>query len=150
MINVFAPSHGLRWENAIKSRQINNLNLVNFFSKAGEPIWSDYFLRKINDDLTLFIVGDFRFGNQYLSGKNNPNGIDKNLINLTNDRLIFSKSMNFLESISKKNVYFLFYDLACRESANYKANKYLDNDCYSHPTWNLSECESVFKKILLA
>lgn len=143
----------MRWKHAIDSNILPNLENIELYGKGGNPIWSNYSEEAEENfdhfDEVIYIVGDFRFGNKYLSKPSISNqfGVSKELITPENDQVLYKKVMEKCEDLVSKfgvKVKFLFWDLALREYKNKKKKRYIKNGNYEHPTWNLNHVENKF------
>ncbi|PWQ98691.1 hypothetical protein [Leucothrix arctica] len=158
---ILGPSHIMRWIQGIETGVLKKLEGVDFHGRGGNPIWSDFNKSKEEKfseySRIIYIVGDFRFGNKYLTDsslKRNQFGIDRALINLNNDVTLYNKVMSectrVLNSEHEEKISFIFWDVALREFNNKLAGNYLSNGCYEHPVWNLLDIENKFSKNVIS
>ncbi|MFZ2450575.1 MAG: hypothetical protein WAW36_08650 [Methylovulum miyakonense] len=145
----------VRLKHAIETYQLPAFsNDMEFVGVGAMPIWSPRVCKEINQKGgagdVFYIVGDFRFGNAILNfdgfrsdvlPDREVGVIERDLINEENDKLMFDLckfSINRLIDMPG-NHRFLFWDLSIREYENRVNNRYLINNVYRHPVWNLSD-----------
>ncbi|MCK8107690.1 hypothetical protein MTF64_12465 [Pseudoalteromonas sp. 2CM41L] len=154
---IVGPSHVVRWENGVKNSTLKNIEDTTYFACGGLPIWDKELFKYIKehqdefDEITI-LVGDFRFGNtfQFIDSVRHT-GIEKKYITFDNDKYLYKKCLKALVELSEiPSVSFIFWDLAIREYENKKKKKYLVNNEYQHPIWNLYDLENKFKERVLS
>lgn len=152
---IVGPSHIVRWRYLFKNI-LNQLPRFDTYAVGGLPIWDPELLSFIKDaehnyDEIYVLVGDFRFGNSLFTQKDKRHlGIIKHNISNINDTILFEKSLNALDEISKiPNVKLLFWDLYLREFINKKSGRYIDNGEYSHPLWNYKKIQDRYRDITI-
>lgn len=148
---LIGPSHIKRWRDKIYEGDIfyPNFYLIGFsgLSLYDKSLirWIDFFT-EIGKEIFL-MVPDFRIGNSYILNKSlNPTFIDKDLINLENDTVLYNEAIKILDHFVKLNdrIKFIFWCLGARENLNIKNNKYIVNGSYKHPIWNLEKLNNLY------
>lgn len=150
---IVGPSHVVRWEHAVKSGSLESpFPETAFVGLGGAPVWSKDLFDRVkslhtDNDRVLFIVGDFRFGNNIfekpisndllVSGFRN---ITKKFINEDNDKALLERSLDAIELWHKfygNSIGFLHWTLMMRQAEDRLKNKYIDsNGVYEHPLYN--------------
>lgn len=136
------PSHIVRLEHCFKySHLLPYDENFRFIGIPASPIWSDKFPPLLNlnycyGDRIILFINDFRFGNSITKEDNfninkespfiasNFTGINKNLINITNDVELFLQSIYAINQIINKyeGTELFFYDLIFRLFFNQNSN----------------------------
>lgn len=158
---IIGPSHIVRWGNHLKngllSRPNKTSDLVGF---GGAPVWSSRLHETakkefLGDTKILLMVGDFRFGNEISMHPSrdslplfneNYSGISSKAITPENDQYMLQKShaaINAWNNTFNDKIYFIFWDLFCRQVQDRLAGRHINNKKYQHPHWNLNASQGI-------
>ena len=158
---VFGPSHIVRLNHAIQSRQIPPLNGdYEIVGAAGMPVWSPRVSRRLKEldarDEVFMMVGDFRLGNAILAKETYPARlprkeyilIDRKLISSNNDSFLYRLCLGAIEqylAMHPGKTRLHFWSLSIRESENIAKGSYSVDGVYRHPTWNYADVSKKFE-----
>ncbi|CAO4144795.1 hypothetical protein LPLAFNJD_LOCUS1782 [Methylorubrum aminovorans] len=161
---IVGPSHAVRWKKLRLEmgvmRPASTDSLVGF---GGAPLWSKRNLElartlsEMNDRI-LMIVGDFRFGNPICLEDKEPaelfvdgfSGISQSAVTPFNDMWMFKRAMRALDAWQRQfpgRLRFMFWDLFCRQVQDRLVGRYVDDNAYRHPTWELTAVEEQKKSL---